>query len=220
MKTVYFVRHGESTINAQMHDTWQDSNSPLTDKGIEQARFIAERVKKLNPDALLSSNMARAKETAQHISEATGLSPTFSDLFCERINPTSFVGMHIDDPVSVVLTREWVQTLYTDDRKVQDGENFAELYERAGKAFSFLEERPEERIAVVTHGFFLRMLLARVMFRDELTPQIFKNIAVTIRTDNTGVTIFQFNAQEEMRTDRMPFSGWIMRVWNDHAHLG
>ena len=71
MKTIYFVRHGESTANIGF-PTYQGEASDLTEKGIEQAKFIAMRCKKLRVDALLASTANRAKQTAEYIGKEIG----------------------------------------------------------------------------------------------------------------------------------------------------
>jgi len=63
MKYIYFVRHGESQANAEITGIGMDS--PLTEKGREQAGFIAERCKRLPIQVIISSTMNRARETAE-----------------------------------------------------------------------------------------------------------------------------------------------------------
>ena len=45
-KTIYLVRHGQSEAN--ITPVFQSTDSPLSDKGIQQAKHIAERVSKLS----------------------------------------------------------------------------------------------------------------------------------------------------------------------------
>jgi broad specificity phosphatase PhoE len=66
MKTVYFVRHGQSEGNVGMY--FQGEKSPLTEFGRKQAAFVARRCKGLKIDAIISSSMERAQETAGIIS--------------------------------------------------------------------------------------------------------------------------------------------------------
>ena len=58
------------------------------------------------------------------------------------------------------------ESLYTRSMRVEDGENFEDLIARADRALTFLGERREASLAVVTHGFFLRTLVARAVFAD------------------------------------------------------
>lgn len=218
MKTVYFVRHGESEANT--NDLLIGPTAPLTEKGREQARFIAERATKLPIDAVVASNMARAQETAAIICEQISKQYDVSELFRERRWPKSVQGLDRTEDATIAKLREWYKTFYEPDTRVEDGENFADLKQRAGEALHYLEERPEKNILVATHGFFVRMVLARVLLGGSLTPEEFFSIAAAVRTENTGISVLQYYAEEAERVDMYPHKGWITRVWNDHAHLG
>ena len=85
MKTVYFIRHGESEGIANLR--YQPSEAPLTERGREQARLIAERCTRLQIDTIISSTMTRAQETAAIIAARTGLPVESSDFFRERRLP-------------------------------------------------------------------------------------------------------------------------------------
>src|SRR3989344_1714891 len=95
MKTVYFVRHGQSEGN--VGSVFQHADSPLTAKGIKQAEFIAERCTRLPIDVIISSTQPRAADTAQIISEKTKHEVELSDLFRERKKPSSLEDKPLDD---------------------------------------------------------------------------------------------------------------------------
>jgi len=63
---IIFVRHGESMKNAKLTD---DKDSGLTKKGEVQAKYLGEWLKKQKISAVYSSNLLRAKETAEIISK-------------------------------------------------------------------------------------------------------------------------------------------------------
>ena len=151
-KIVYFVRHGQSLDNAST--VFQSPDSPLTEKGREQAQKIADRVARISFDALIVSPFKRARETADVITKVTGKEAQYSDLFRERTKPTSVNGKSYDDEEASTLWKEWNKSLYTPGMRVADGENFDDIVLRADKALSFLKDRAEESIVVVTHGFF------------------------------------------------------------------
>lgn len=220
MKTVYFVRHGQSTINARLNPLCiPDHEAELTEQGREQSAFIAERAKSLPIETIISSPYVRTRDTAVLISKATGVSVEYSDLFVEKINPTSLVGRVFEAPETTDFFRGWMDTMFVEGEKVEDGENFSELKERGKKALAFLEARPETHILVVSHGFFLRMVMALVMFGDALTPREFRQIAGGVRTDNTGLTVLTKELTPHFDVDP-ELERWRIRVFNDHAHLG
>ncbi len=64
MTTIYFVRHGESEANA---GAWLAGHSDvcLTSRGLAQAKESAEQLGMVAFDAVLSSDLVRAMQTAQ-----------------------------------------------------------------------------------------------------------------------------------------------------------
>lgn len=219
MKTVYFVRHGESEANAGFA-TFQGEASQLTEKGRQQAQFIAERCKNLSFDVLLASPAVRCQETANFISQKTGKSIETVELFVERKMPTELLGKRRDDPEADQMELDWLLTFYVSGKKVGSGENFDELKVRALKALEYLKGRKENSILVSTHGFFLRMLSAVIVMGNLLDAEEFRRFAKAFRTQNTGLSIVEWRDEVDYRLDRMPFQGWRINVWNDHAHLG
>lgn len=213
MKKIYFVRHGESTFNAGgiIDD---DAQIELTELGHEQAEFLGQRARNLFIDVVIASTMLRARQTAEHIVKATGLPMDTSDLIIERRYPSGQRGMTLADPY-VKEINHIMETRFGEDGAVHsDEETFEEIKERTIKALEYLKNRPEENILVVTHGIFLRMLVAVALFGPELTRREAGKIVNVFKTRNTGISFFEYN--EELQ----PHAPWIVRTWNDHAHLG
>lgn len=219
MKTVYFVRHGEGENNTREKNTYLGHTAALTARGREQARVIAERAANLEFDALISSPWLRTKETAEVISDKTGHSIEYSELFMERRCPESFIGRVFDDPETQRMQHEWIESIRTGGERYLDGESFYDMKSRAARAWLYLDERTEETLLVVSHGLFLRMLFAFAVFGEGLTAALFYEIQESMRTENTGITIFQKSLEKEfgIHGDK---ERWRLRVWNDHAHLG
>src|SRR3989344_5840883 len=189
MKTIYFVRHGQTEGNTGK--LFQGPDTPLTARGLEQARIVAERCTKLPVERLLSSPAERALQTARLISDARALHDA------------------------------WLKSCLGEGPRVDDGENFEDGKRRASEALSFLEQYPADRLLVVTHGLFLRTLYARVVFGESMTPAEFKRVLVTLQSDNTSISVFTYKFRHPGNVmDGDDDVHWRMRIWNDHAHLG
>lgn len=214
MKTVYFVRHGQGENNIE-HGVYQGGDAPLTSKGVEEAHTIAKRAERLPVEVLISSTFLRTRQTAEIISEHVGKPVLYSELFIERRAPSSLVGMKLDDTATDDLHDEWERSIFEPNRKLQDGENFADIKARAIAALQFLAGRSESNIMVVTHGFFLRMMALIALFGDAATPDMVRRLYHVVRTSNTGITVFR-KGPDRISND----TGWKIWVWNDHAHLG
>ena len=68
---LYLVRHGRTQLSARGAYSGR-RDAPLTEEGREQARQVAERLQGTGVDAVYSSPLSRAADTARAIAEATG----------------------------------------------------------------------------------------------------------------------------------------------------
>ncbi len=64
---IWFIRHGQKVTN--------EDNSPLTKKGIKQAKALAKRLKTKTFDEFYCSDFERAKQTASIVSKKVKLVP-------------------------------------------------------------------------------------------------------------------------------------------------
>jgi probable phosphoglycerate mutase len=74
MGKIYFVRHGETVWNVE-NKICGKSDSPLTENGHAQAVETGKKILEMGikADMILCSPLSRARDTAQHISEVTGI---------------------------------------------------------------------------------------------------------------------------------------------------
>lgn len=211
-KIAYFVRHAQSEDNVA--PVFQSPNSPLNERGKRQAERIAERISKLHFGALIASPFERAKQTAEAITRATNRNAEYSDLFVERIKPTYINGKPYTDEKAAKLWREWQKSLYTSGARAEDGENFDDLLTRSDKALTFLSDRGEQSLVVVTHGYFLRTIVARVLLGSVLSGEAFRRFQKAAAMENTGLTVLRYRGGFEEEPS------WRLWIYNDHAHLG
>jgi probable phosphoglycerate mutase len=210
-KTIYLIRHGQSVANAS--PVFQGDDSPLSEQGEAQAMAVANRMSHVPFDTLIASTFKRAAQTAQHIADKTQKDIVLSDLFVELKKPTALHGRPYTDTAANELWRLWKDSLQTVGQKVADGESYDEFLARADMALAYLLERPESTIAVVTHGGFLRAMLARVLYGDAITPSLLQRFHEHLSIENTGITVLQYKDAFEEEPS------W--RIWtvNDHSHF-
>src|SRR5476649_965924 len=68
---ITLIRHGETTWNAERRVQGQ-LESPLSERGVQQAEALAQRMQFEKFDALYASDLARAYATAEKIAALTG----------------------------------------------------------------------------------------------------------------------------------------------------
>ncbi|MCW2703918.1 MAG: Phosphoglycerate mutase [Blastococcus sp.] len=147
--TLLLVRHGQSEWNAAGLMQGQTPHVPLTELGHAQAAAAARELALLCPGALLSSDLVRAVQTAEHCARATGLPVETTPALREQ-----GYGLLEGRP-----SRElWDVVDWTDPHWAADGgESLAELH---GRVAAFLKELcaepPADVIALVTHGDTIR----------------------------------------------------------------
>jgi len=204
---IYFVRHGESVHNAgNIH---QPLDIELSERGLKQAEFVAKRFQDIDFDVIVSSDLMRAKQTAETIQQVTGKELVFTELARERYQPSVFHGKRIDDPSLQDIKATIEQNIRDPHYRHSDEENFFDLKKRAKQLLEFLEARTEKNLVVVLHGTILRYLLVTMAYGDTYDWDTFIGFAMFVHLDNTGITVC------EQRHDR-----WKLITWNDHAHLG
>lgn len=210
-KIVYFVRHGQSEDNAS--PVFQAYDSRLNERGREQARYVAERASQLGADILISSPQPRAYETAEIISKTVGKQVVASDLFVERGKPSFVDGKPWEDARASKMYDEWDKSLYTPGYKVADGENYDEIVSRADAALAYLLKQDVSKILVVSHGHFIRTIVARVILGDTLTGDSLLRFHRTTSLENTALTVLHYReAYQEP-------AAWRLWTLNDHAHF-
>ncbi|SOE00684.1 histidine phosphatase family protein [Blastococcus haudaquaticus] len=153
--TLLLVRHGQSEWNAAGLMQGQTAHVPLTAKGHAQAAAAATQLAGLAPGALLSSDLLRAVQTAEHCARATGLPITTTPALREQ-GYGELEGRPSRELWDVV---DWTDPHWS----APGGESLAELHDRVR---TFLEglcaEPPADVIALVTHGDTIRAAQAVV----------------------------------------------------------
>ena len=220
MKHIYLGRHGETVLNAE--SIKQGVEAKLSERGKKQSKVLGNRFLSISFDIIISSNYARAVETAEIIAAITKKQIAYTLLGGELKNPSELLGKNRKDPETQKI-QQTIHTLWRQGNgKYSDEENFSELRDRVSQFMEYLIARPEERLLVVSHGFFMRAFLSCVIFGGEVTPDEYLKIVETHSIHNAGITYFQHQDSEagEIAQAGGARGIWRLITWNDHAHLG
>lgn len=155
MTTIYLARHGESDWNAANRFQGH-SDRPLTDLGRQQAQALGELVAAENVEAIYSSPLKRALETARIVAVRSGLE-VVEDEDLREVDTGSWSG----------LSRAEVQERFPEgfDRWTsggagwEDGESYEEMAERVLAAVNRIAAaHPGGRVLIVSHGGPIRAI--------------------------------------------------------------
>lgn len=156
MTTLLLVRHGETDWNRDHR--WQGhSDTPLNETGRQQALELAELLDP--PDQIYSSDLARARETAEILSARLGVPVLLDDRLRER-GFGAWEGLTIDE-IEERFAADLVRWRAREGAGATDAEGFQAFAERVG---GFLEDvlarHPGEEVLVVAHGGTIRAIHA------------------------------------------------------------
>jgi 2,3-bisphosphoglycerate-dependent phosphoglycerate mutase len=166
MGKLAIVRHGQSVWNLENRFTgWVDVD--LSDTGIQEARSAGLRLKGTSFDALFTSELKRAKETARLALESMGVAslPTRSNEALNERHYGDLQGLNKDETrakYGAEQVHEWRRSYHT---RPPGGENLADTVARVLPYFD-KEIMPllqaNKNVLVVAHGNSLRALIKQL----------------------------------------------------------
>ncbi len=171
---MYLVRHGETDWNS-VRRIQGHSDIELNELGLRQAEQVAGRFRGEKIQAVYSSDLCRARETASRIAQPFNFTVSTHDTLRERCYG-QWEG----------LTYEEIRARFENQDEAACGiETFECMQKRAVSALTELAKaHPNETIVVVSHGGLINSFLHFVTSGEQGT-------GIT-RIDNTGITKFRY----------------------------
>ena len=158
---VYIVRHGETECNVNnICYGWYDC--PINEKCISQAENLGRFLKSKKIDKIISSDLLRAKMTAELINNELCVPVEFNSSFRE-INfgdweNVPVVEMRKIDPVNTKLWRNDCEKAI-----IPNGELFSDFFKRVSEGFDkVVEDNFDKNILLVAHGGAISALLCHI----------------------------------------------------------
>lgn len=195
---LYLIRHGRQSSRLC------NVNTDLSPEGRRQAALLGRRLADWGIDALYSSHLIRAVQTAGEINRFLGL----PHQICPEFGEISFGEMEgLSDEEISVRFREFKkrQAAMTEDISYPGGECAADVIRRVGPVLEMLTQSGHERIAVVTHGGVIRIMTAWYLGMPlEKWRLLGKDL------ENTGITQLKWDES---------YKRFTLERFNDYAHL-
>ena len=160
---LYVARHGETAWNAE-NKICGRTDLPLTDRGIRQAKALAENMAGTPIDRIIASPMIRAQQTAAAVSEVLGIAVQTDARLIEQ-NFGIFEGKDRKDPGYLANKRMFAY-------RYPGGESQMDVAYRVYGLIEELKEKyPDESILLVCHGGVCRSV--RTYFEDMTNDEYF-----------------------------------------------
>jgi broad specificity phosphatase PhoE len=204
---LYLVRHGETTYNAEGRIQGQ-SDAPLSELGHRQSAAVAEALAALPIEAIYSSPLRRARQTAEPIAAKLKL-PVHDDPRLMELDAGQFEG-RLRSELADVYPAELARWLGGDDDfAIPDGESRRQLAERGSAALRDIAAAGHRQALVVTHGGLLSATLRSLLnLPQPMPPFAFQNGSITrVTADDHGqFSLVAFNEIGHLR-DMEPSRG-------------
>jgi uncharacterized phosphatase len=190
---LYLVRHGETDWNLQRR-IQGSTDVPLNETGRAQAKRAGQLLAGRTWDAVVSSPLSRAFDTASIIADELGLpAPTTDPRLAERAYGAA-EGLEIPE----------VDRRYPGDTHVPGREERESVAARALEALLEIgEANPDRAVIVVSHGGLIRSVLGAVD-PDTRHPAITNGSIHSFRHDDGAVTLIRFDDPLEQESAGPP----------------
>lgn len=201
MALLYLVRHGETTFNAEGRIQGH-LDAPLTKLGVRQAEMIAHRLSGETFTAVYSSDLARARTTAEIIAAPHGL-PVQTTPLLREANLGVVQGLTRDEIAERFPEALHIWRREPASRRPPGAESLEEVVARCAEFLEIIarEHGSDENIFVAGHGGSLRGLVIAALGLPVSTYRL-------LHFYNAGLSILETG----------PNPG--IRLLNDTCHLG
>lgn len=195
---IFLIRHGRQ--NSPLCNV----NVPLSEAGRRQAALLGERLKGEAVDAVWSSSLLRAVETADIINESLHVEREIR----EDLREISFGDMEgLSDEVIADRFEDFLRerAKMEQDLSYPGGESSKEVALRVLPVMEEIIEKDYETVVVVTHGGVIRSLVSHYLGMDFARTQLLAG-----HLENCGIT----ELWVRKRDGRV-----ILNRFNDFSHL-
>jgi broad specificity phosphatase PhoE len=154
MTELLLIRHGETDFNRQRR--WQGQRDlPLNDTGRAQVQALAGGLAGTGVAAIVTSDLRRARQTAQAVAAATG-APVSIDSRLREIALGAWEGLTRDEIAARDGARLDAFRASPSLHRAPGGESAEEVRQRVMAAIrDIVRAHPKDRVAVVSHGLAL-----------------------------------------------------------------
>lgn len=185
---IYIVRHGQTDWNAK-GIIQGETDMPLNSEGVKQAKQLSKNLQDIKFDAIFSSDLVRAKKTAEIIAMERELAVAITRLLRERR-----FGKFEGQPYQMMhqFNQTW-EKLSTKERTRLRADQGSETDEEVVSRFiTFIREVAvvylEKTVLIVAHGGLMRAILNHLSGKTYLTGAVANSAYIKLESD--GIDFF------------------------------
>jgi broad specificity phosphatase PhoE len=175
---VFLTRHGEAAMPDEQGRILNYSDAPLTDRGRTQARDVGRLLEKVPVDAIFSSDLARARQTAEEIAGDRDI-PVVVKPALREVDIGAFEGISLPELRGIhPQFIPWLEIAFAGrfpsadfcipaDLSFPGGESVEEMFRRVKPAFLEIAREWQGRtVVVVSHAWLTQSLICHVTGTD------------------------------------------------------
>jgi broad specificity phosphatase PhoE len=195
---IYLIRHG------RQNTTLCNADVGLAEEGYLQADLLGKRLASYEIDALYSSQLIRAVQTAEvinlYIRQQHNIRENIAEIsFGDLEGKTNeYIGEHYADFKAEQMKLE-------EDIPYPGGENGRDVFKRAMITIEEIIKSDKKNVVVVTHGGVIRALLAGLLGLD-----MRKKLLFAYSLENSSITELVYDEK---------YNRFYLQRFNDYAHL-
>lgn len=182
---IYLIRHGQTHWNA-IKKIQGHTDIPLNEQGKKEAEKSAQKLINLNIHQIISSDLLRAKQTAEIINQYIQVPISFD----ARLRELCYG--QLEACKSTEISKETWDIFNTNPQKL-NAESFSQLYDRVKDFAKTIDTN--QNLLIVTHGGFLRMFMYFIENRQNFDHSKFKETYKNLNIKNTS--FFQWHPSKE-----------------------
>lgn len=207
---IFLARHGQTFHNAAAGESYVDADR-LSPTGREQARRLGRLLAPRGVTAVVTSPLARSRETAEAINETLGCTLEEDERLIEIVPP----GHSEDDPEREAEHWSVYMARHADDPEyaIAGAESFAAVMERVRGVVASFEQR--DCAVVVSHAGFLRFVMGYLTWGEDFSPRTLPRLWV-FEVHNAGVSELR---HVSARAGYERSEGWSIVTWMQRDHL-
>lgn len=190
---VYYVRHGHAENNdVGIFPDDENYQYKLTEKGLEQVKEIADFLSPSKAEAIFTSPVYRAKETAEIIARNLSLK-VFEDYRLKEVE----LGTLKNRPVKEIFQNDpnWYYEYFEEGYKY-GLEKYSKIRERM---LDFVKEKMEQGYSKIIAVSHLEPIRAMVTLTLKVSPKDVRKIEI----HNASVTALKFESKENLSEPRI-----------------
>ncbi|WP_174615576.1 histidine phosphatase family protein [Virgibacillus ihumii] len=189
MTKLGFIRHGITQWNIEGR-AQGNSDIPLAEQGLQEARLLAERPEIAGWDVVYSSDLLRAKQTAEIIVAKTGV-PLYLDA---RLRERS--GGLIEGTTEEERMEKWGPRWRELDMKFESNESII------SRGMSFIDEingkHDSQKVLIVSHGAFIKRLLNELIPGGNMVESLYNTSFTTLVKCESGWDCDLYNCTKHL----------------------